>query len=320
MSLHDRLPENPRTLRSAVESIRDAWDCRPRAAIILGTGLGGFVDAIQVQTSIDYAALPGFPQATSIGHRGQLACGRLAETPIVAFQGRVHLYEGHRFADVTLPVRIARELGAELLLVTNASGGVNPLLRVGNIVAISDHINLMGIASSPSAPIAEQSNEKPVERPRERPGERPGERSGERPGQPLGEPIVASPHFGGRSFGYCPRLLRSMLQAGRDVGAPIVPGVYVGMLGPNYETRAEYRMARRIGGDVVGMSTIPEVLEANRLGLRVAGLSTVTNVAHPDRLNKTTGAEVAQAAAHAADDLGRTIAAFLADTKAWSAE
>ncbi|MBM4002813.1 MAG: purine-nucleoside phosphorylase [Planctomycetes bacterium] len=291
MSLHDRPPETPRTLRSAVESICNAWNCQPRAAIILGTGLGGFVDSMQLQTCIDYRSLPGFPQATSIGHRGQLACGRLADTPIVAFQGRVHLYEGYRFAEVTLPVRIAWELGAEMLLVTNASGGVNPLLSVGDIVAISDHINLMGRAVAP------------------------GSTAIEKPDQPPFEPLCespAEPSFGGRrSLGYCPRLLRAILQAGRAARAPIVPGVYVGMLGPNYETRAEYRMARRLGGDVVGMSTIPEVLEANRLGLRVAGLSTVTNVAHPDRLDKTSGAEVAQAAADAAADLGRTIAAFL---------
>lgn len=268
----------------AVQSVRQTWPVRPRVAIILGTGLGSFANQLDQEAVLPYEQLPGFPRTTAIGHRGRLVCGRLGATPVVAMEGRCHLYEGYTCADVTLPVRVMRELGAELLIASNAGGAVNPLLSQGEIMVISSHINLMGRRAN-SGMIASAAT-----------ASHPGVASVERHTAP-----------------YDTEMLRRTLALARQLEVPAIPGVYVAMLGPNYETRAEYRMVRRLGGDIVGMSTVPEALAGYQCGLRIVGLSVVTNVARPDALEITSGLEVAQAAESAERQLGRLVRAIVAD-------
>jgi len=250
----------------AVALIRSQTAVQPRLAIVLGTGLGNLVDAFAERQEIAYSALPGFPITTAMGHRGRFVFGVLDGAPLVAMNGRFHLYEGHSVADVVSGVRVMNRLGAHSLIVTNASGGLNPRLSSGDIVVIRSHINLLGKrfnaaqceAKYPDAKCSEGSHG-------------------------LWE-TIANP--------YDTRLSEHAMRGARLSGATAVEGTYVAVSGPNYETRAEYRFFRRIGGDVVGMSSVPEVVTANSLGQRVLGLSIVTNVANPDAPSKTTGQEV----------------------------
>lgn len=229
-------------IADAVARIQERWKKQPRAAIILGTGLGSLASHIRPDATIPYDQLPHFPRSTAIGHRGQFVCGELAGTQVIAMEGRFHFYEGYSAEQTTLPVRIVRQLGAELLIVSNASGGINPQFRSGDLMVMADHINLMG---SRTAQLAEDAR---------------------------------VPSRRGRASPYDPSLIELAQAVGRRHGFACHRGVYVSVLGPNYETRAEYRFMRRIGGDVVGMSTVPEVLVAAQLGMRVLALSTVTNV------------------------------------------
>lgn len=226
----------------AAQVVRSRWSRQAEVAIILGTGLGDLAGEIDADISIPYRELPNFPRSTALAHKGQLVCGRLAGVPVLAMQGRSHLYEGYRFDELMLPVRMLCTLGVKVLIVSNAAGGVNPRYAVGDVMLIDDHINLMG-----------------------------------RPDAAAGQTATAA----GRGF-YDEALLQTALSVARRADFPCHRGVYVGVTGPSYETRAEYRCFRRIGGDCVGMSTIPEVLAAHECGLRVLAISTVTNVARPD--------------------------------------
>lgn len=237
----------------------------PRAALILGTGLGDAVRAIASPACVPFTDLPGFPHSTATGHRGRFVLGRLENVPVIAMDGRCHLYEGYSARDVTLGVRLMRRLGVETLILTNASGGLDPRLRSGDIVVLESHINLLGKRGLPQPTLA------------------------------AGAPSGPTP--------YCPQLAELALATARAHDFHAVRGSYVATLGPNYETRSEYRFMRRLGGTVVGMSTVPEVLAAAQLGQRVLALSVVTNVARPDAPTKTTGEEVVQLAARAAENL-----------------
>ncbi len=252
----------------AADFVKARWPTRPRVGIILGTGLGGFTTQIDVEQSWPYDQVPHFPKSTAVGHRGQLCCGRVAGVPLITMEGRFHLYEGYSAQQITLPVRVMDRLGVELLIVSNASGGIHPQLCVGDIVVIEDHIN--GMFANPLIG--------------------------------LNEPAYG-PRFPDMSRPYASDLIEQSLATARRQGFRASRGTYVSVVGPNYETRAEYRYYRQIGGDVIGMSTVPEVIVAAQLGLKVLAISTVTNVCRPDCLSETNGHEVAAAAASAESKL-----------------
>ena len=222
--------------------VRARWPHSPRVGIVLGTGLGDFVQEMQVEAAFERGDLPHFPPATAMSHRGRLVCGRIGSLPIVVMEGRFHIYEGHPLDLVTLPIRLMRELGIELLILTNASGGLNPEFRTGDIVVLTDHINLMGLN-----PLIGPNDDR------------------------------FGPRFPDIGDTYSPRWREAALNVAAREGITLRQGVYVAVTGPNYETKAEIRFFRMAGGDVIGMSTVPEALVAAHAGLPVLAFSVVTN-------------------------------------------
>jgi purine-nucleoside phosphorylase len=261
----------------AARAIAAKWPVRPRVGIILGTGLGNFAEQISADTKIPYEQIPHFPRSTAVGHKGQLVCGALGGVPVVAMQGRFHLYEGYPAWQAALPVRVMRQLGIELFIVSNASGGLNPRYRSGDIMVMDDHINLMG-----QNPLVGTYDER------------------------LG------PMFPDMSAPYDKALIEQALAIARRENFAAHQGTYIALLGPNYETRAEYRFLRTIGGDAVGMSTVPEVIVAAQMGLRVLALSTITNMCLPDALRGSTGEEVVQLAKLAETKLSKIVQGVVA--------
>jgi purine-nucleoside phosphorylase len=242
VSLHDRVA-------SASEVIRGRTSLRPEAAIVLGTGLGALAREIQLEAEIPYGEIPGFPLSTVESHPGRLLLGRLAGRPVVAMQGRFHRYEGYDLQQVSFAVRVLHALGAGTLVVSNACGGMHPLWAPGDLVLLSDHINLLG-----DNPLVGANDER------------------------LG------PRFPDMSAPYDSALRTLARAAALELGITLREGVYVAVPGPNLETRAEYRMLRAIGADVVGMSTVPEVIVAVHEGMRVIGISIITDQCLPDAL------------------------------------
>jgi purine-nucleoside phosphorylase len=236
-------------IQDAVTFIRRAWNKTPHAGIILGTGLGPLVERIQIDVTLDYSDIPHFLRSTATSHRGRLVCGTLCGLPVMAMEGRFHMYEGYALKEITLPVRIMKALGAELLVVSNACGGMNPFYHPGDIMLIDDHINLMG-----DNPLIGINDDR------------------------LG------PRFPDMSAPYDQELIRAALKVARKNDIVAHQGVFVAVAGPNLETRAEYRFLRMIGADVVGMSTVPEVIVAVHAGMRCVGFSVVTDMCLPDAL------------------------------------
>jgi purine-nucleoside phosphorylase len=223
--------------------LRERVTRAPGAALVLGSGLGGLADEIQDAVRIPYAEIPGFPRSTVAGHAGALVAGILNGVEVVAMQGRFHLYEGWDAAEVALPIRALSALGAELLLLTNAAGGLRPGMESGELMLLADHINLTGR-------------------------------------NPLTGPVVGrEERFPDMSEPYDRELRRLAESIALELRIPLSQGVYAALLGPSYETPAEVRMLRTLGADAVGMSTVPEVLVARALGLRVLAISCVTNLA-----------------------------------------
>jgi purine-nucleoside phosphorylase len=235
--------------QDACAAIQKKWAKRPHAGIILGTGLGSLVNKIHVQAEFDYSEIPHFLKSTATSHRGRLLCGELSGVPVVAMEGRFHMYEGYPLDLITLPVRVMKFLGAQLLMVSNACGGMNPNYQAGDIMLIDDHINLMG-----------------------------------------GNPLIGinddrlGPRFPDMSQPYDRRLIREALRIARKSDIVAHQGVFVAVAGPNLETRAEYRFLRQIGADVVGMSTVPEVIVAVHSSMRTVGFSVITDMCLPDAL------------------------------------
>ena len=259
-------------LQEAVKQIRSHAPSRPKCGIILGSGLGGVVDHLDARTTLAFSQIPGFAASTAGGHRGQLVLGTLAGVWVVAMAGRFHRYENWSTEQITFPVRVMRELGAGTLIVSNAAGGVNPRLAVGDMVLISDHIDWM------FGPAQQRFDRWKFDR------SSPSD---------VATPIRDNAWFPQRSrMLYDPELAEIALAAGRKGGFAITEGTYLATLGPNYETRAEYRMMRRMGVDIVGMSTVPEVITAAACGMRVLALSMVSNVARPDSGQATNHEEV----------------------------
>ncbi len=251
-----------KTIGEAVQFIQGKTKLVPQIGIILGTGLGSLAEGIGVDAKISYEEIPHFPISTVESHPGRLILGKLSGRSVVAMQGRFHYYEGYDLRQVTFPVRVMKALGANILVVSNACGGLNPLFKAGDIMVISDHINLLG-----SNPLFGPNDES------------------------LG------PRFPDMCCCYDPELIALAENVALNLGLKLQKGVYVAVAGPNLETAAEYRFLRLIGADVVGMSTVPEVIVARHQGMRVLGFSLVTDMGLPDALKPTNLAEILSTAA-----------------------
>ena len=263
-------------VQESVSAVRAHWTGSAKVGIVLGTGLGGLAREIETEATLPYPEIPHFPQSTVVSHKGQLVCGRLAGQPVVAMEGRFHLYEGYTAAQVTYPIRVLKELGCSMLIVSNAAGGMNPQHRKGDLIVIEDHINLMGVN-----PLIGPNNDK------------------------LG------PRFPDMIEPYDKSLQELALQVALKEGIVAHRGVYVAVTGPNLETRAEYRFLRGIGADVVGMSTVPEVLVAVHAGLKVLGFSIVTDLCLPDALEPVNIDEILKVAGQAEAKLRRVVLGIL---------
>jgi purine-nucleoside phosphorylase len=267
-------------IEEAAAVVRRQYPTRPAVGMILGTGLGGLVEHINVRAALDYETIPNFLVSTAVGHRGRLVCGELAGTPVVAMEGRFHGYEGYPLQQITLPVRVMKSLGVDLLIATNAGGGLNPYYRCGDIMVIEDHINLMG-----ANPLVGINDDR------------------------LG------PRFPDMSQPYDPVLVARGLELARQNNIVAHQGVFVAVMGPNLETRAEYRFLRLIGADVVGMSTVPEIIVAAHCGLRAMAFSVVTDVCLPDALKPVNVDEVIAVAKSAEPRLRNLITGIVAEQK-----
>jgi len=256
----------------AVGYLRSRTRMRPRAAFILGTGLGGVAERVQVELVIAYREIPHFLQSTVESHRGELLFGRLAGCDVVVMRGRFHFYEGYSLPQVTLPVRIMRELGAEILLVNSAAGGLNPLFRSGDVMMVTDHINLIG----------------------------------DNPLRGMHDPRLGD-RFPDMTRPYDPELSRMASDAALDLKIPLRRGVYAAVAGPSLETRAETRMLKLLGADAVGMSTVPEVIVATQVGFRTLVLAAVTNVNLPDAMQPVAMEQVIATAKLAEPKLGEIL-------------
>jgi len=274
LDLYDKIQE----ARAAISRV---WNQRPHAGVILGTGLGPLVEEIQLEAELDYEDIPHFLRSTATGHRGRLVCGRLNGLPVMVMEGRFHKYEGYSLKDITLPVRVMQALGAELLVVSNACGGLNPNYRCGDIMLIDDQINLMG--DNPLFGIND-------------------DRLGPR------FPDMAQP--------YDAELIRRALRIARRQDIVAHQGVFVAVAGPNLETRAEYRFLRAIGADVVGMSTVPEVIVAVHCGMKTVGFSVITDMCLPDALQPANVDHIIAVANEAAPRLTQLVTGVLAEEQA----
>lgn len=264
-------------VNEAVVAIREQWDETPHAGIILGTGLGGLVEQIEVEATLDYEDIPNFPSSTAVSHAGRLVCGKLNGLPVMAMEGRFHMYEGYPLKQITLPVRVFKAMGASLLVVSNACGGMNPNYQCGDIMVIEDHINLMG-----DNPLIGINDDR------------------------LG------PRFPDMCEPYEQALVDRALAIARTQDIVAHKGVFVAVAGPNLETRAEYRFLRTIGADVVGMSTVPEVIVAVHCGLRVVGFSIITDMCLPDALKPANVEEIIAIANDTQPRLCKLVAGVLA--------
>jgi purine-nucleoside phosphorylase len=260
----------------AADAVRQRTGAAPELAIVLGTGLGGLAREISVEAEIPYGDLPGFPLSTVEAHAGKLLAGKLSGRAVMAMQGRFHRYEGYDLQQVTFPIRVLHALGARTLIVSNACGGMNPLWAPGDLVLLSDHINLLG--------------DNPLIGPND-------ERFG--------------PRFPDMSAPYDPDLRALARRTALELGIVLREGVYLAVPGPNLETRAEYRMLRAMGADVVGMSTVPEVIVALHQGMRVMGVSIITDQCLPDALEPASIDRIIATANQAEPQLTRLISSVV---------
>ncbi len=259
-------------VQETVSYIKEKIGFTPEYGVILGSGLGSFTDDIEVECTLPYSEIPNFPVSTVQGHKGALVFGTIGTKRVVAMQGRFHFYEGYDMKQVTFPVRVMKFLGVTKLVVSNASGGVNPNYEVGSIVLINDHINMM-----PEHPLRGKNDER------------------------------FGPRFVNMSEPYSRAMLLKAKEVAASLNIEVQDGVYMGLQGPTFETLAEYRMVKNIGADCVGMSTVPEVIVARHMEMEVFGLSVITDMGDEENIEEVNHAEVLKAAEKAEPSVRKLI-------------
>jgi len=248
-------------VQQTVKYITDKTNFKPAYGVILGSGLGGFTEDIAIEHTLPYSEIPNFPVSTVEGHNGALIFGKIDGVSVVAMQGRFHYYEGYNMQEVTFPVRVMKYLGVEKLVVSNASGGVNPFYKVGDIVLIYDHINMM-----PEHPLRGKNDER------------------------------FGPRFVNMSEPYSRKMINKAKEIAISQGVDVKDGIYLGLQGPTFETLSEYRMVKVLGADCVGMSTVPEVIVARHMEMEVFGISVITDMGNEENIDKVNHDEVLIAA------------------------
>lgn len=248
-------------VQETVHYIKAKTGFTPEYGVILGSGLGSFTDDIQIEVTLPYTEIPNFPVSTVQGHKGALVFGTIGTKKVVAMQGRFHFYEGYDMKQVTFPVRVMKYLGVTKLVVSNASGGVNPSYKVGSIVLIKDHINMM-----PEHPLRGKNDER------------------------------FGPRFVNMSEPYSRSMILKAKEIAQELNIEVHDGVYLGLQGPTFETLAEYRMVKALGADCVGMSTVPEVIVARHMELECFGLSVITDMGDEENIEEVNHEEVLKAA------------------------
>ncbi len=267
-------------IQEATEFLKQHWSQRPAVGLILGTGLGGLAGQIKVDAAIPYASIPHFPRSTAPSHAGKLLLGTLEGVPVMAMEGRFHYYEGYSLRQVTFPIRVMKAMGAGFLFLTSAVGGMNPQYSLADLIIIEDHINLM-----PDNPLRGINDDR------------------------LG------PRFPDMSQPYDRQLLENARQTALQLGISAHKGVLVAVPGPNLETRAEYRMLRQMGADIVGMSTVPECITAVHAGLRTVAFSIVTDMCLPDALEPAAIEKILKVAAEGGARLEKLLIQLFRDNK-----
>jgi purine-nucleoside phosphorylase len=274
--IHTTIETARKQRAEAAAFIQEHLDTTPEYLLILGTGLGQLAEEMTVDTVLPYDEIPHFPVSTVESHAGKLLLGSLGGKPVMAMQGRFHYYEGYSMQQIVFPVRVAKVLGVQTLLVSNACGGLNPNFERGDIMLINDHINFLG--------------DNPLMGPN--------------------DPELG-PRFPDMSMPYTERLMATAEQAALDLGIKMHQGVYLAVSGPMLETKAEYRYMRQLGADVVGMSTVPEVIAAVHVSMEVLGISVITDECFPDSLEPVSLDDVLEAAAMAEPQLTRVVVEVL---------
>lgn len=251
-------------VQETVSYIKERIDFTPEYGVILGSGLGSFTDEMQVKFTLPYNEIPNFPVSTVQGHKGALVFGTIGDKKVVAMQGRFHFYEGYSMTEVTFPVRVMKFLGVEKLVVSNASGGVNPSYKVGSVVMITDHINM-----TPEHPLRGKNDER------------------------------FGPRFVNMSEPYSRKMIAKATELAKELNIEVHEGIYLGLQGPTFETLAEYKMVKILGADCVGMSTVPEVIVARHMDLETFGISVITDMGNEESIGTISHDEVLEAAKEA---------------------
>lgn len=251
-------------VQQTVDYIKEKTNFTPEYGVILGSGLGSFTEDIDIQFTLPYSEIPHFPVSTVEGHQGALVFGKVGSKNVVAMQGRFHFYEGYDMKEVTFPVRVMKYLGVKKLVVSNASGGVNHDYKVGSIVVLNDIINMM-----PEHPLRGKNDER------------------------------FGPRFVNMSEPFSKQMIQKAKEIAKQSGIEVYDGVYLGLQGPTFETLSEYRMVAKLGGDCVGMSTVPEVIVARHMSLETFGISVITDMGNEESIETITHEEVLEAAKNA---------------------
>jgi purine-nucleoside phosphorylase len=251
-------------VQETVSYIKSKSNFSPEYGVILGSGLGGFTEDIQIEFTLPYSEIPNFPIATVEGHKGALVFGTIGTKKVVSMQGRFHFYEGYSIKEVTFPVRVMKFLGIEKVIVSNASGGVNPNYKVGSIVIIKDHINMM-----PEHPLRGKNDER------------------------------FGPRFVNMSEPYSKKMIVKAKELAQNLNIEVQDGIYLGLQGPTFETLSEYRMVKILGADCVGMSTVPEIIVARHMDMECFGISVITDMGDEDNIEEVNHEEVLKAAVKA---------------------
>ena len=251
-------------VQQTVSYIKERIDFTPEYGVILGSGLGSFTDEMHVKFTLPYNEIPNFPVSTVQGHKGALVFGTIGDKKVVAMQGRFHFYEGYSMTEVTFPVRVMKFLGVEKLVVSNASGGVNPSYKVGSVVMITDHINM-----TPEHPLRGKNDER------------------------------FGPRFVNMSEPYSRKMIAKATELAKELNIEVHKGIYLGLQGPTFETLAEYKMVKILGADCVGMSTVPEVIVARHMDLETFGISVITDMGNEESIGTISHDEVLEAAKEA---------------------